>query len=167
MEPPKRFVEKLSLTPEMTVVDFGCGPGFFTVELAKHAGRVVGVDLQADMLKKARRKTEKAGVQNVEFLQSDGASLQLPDASVDLIMLYTVFHEIADPDAAIKEFHRILKPSGRLVIVEVIKKHLIPGAPIQNSAELQAKVEADGYKLQTLTPYRLYGIFFFTKKAPA
>lgn len=40
----------------MTVVDFGCGPGYFTVELAKHARKVITVDVQADMLKKARRK---------------------------------------------------------------------------------------------------------------
>lgn len=77
-------------------------------------------------------------------------------------MLFTVFHEVADTEAALREFHRILKLSGRLTIAESIKKSLT-GAPHQNPAALQAHVEAYRFKLQKMEPYKSYGIFFFTK----
>jgi ubiquinone/menaquinone biosynthesis C-methylase UbiE len=162
IEPPERLVEKLDITSEMTVVDFGCGPGYFTVELAKRAYRVIGVDVQEGMLNRAQRKIQKAGVSNVEFQQSDGKSIQLSDQSVDLIVLFTVFHEVADTKAALKELHRILKAGGRLAIAESIKKSLT-GAPQQNPVALQAYVEASDFKLQKMEPYKSYGIFFFTK----
>jgi len=168
IEPPDQIVGKLMLTSEMTVVDFGCGPGHFILELAKRSRKVVAVDLQAGMLKKAKHKAEKAGVCNVEFLQSNGAAIELPDSSVDLIMLFTVFHEIGDSTTVLKEFSRILKPSGKVAIVEVIKKMYRLAAPLQNPDALQAKVESEGtFKLEKIEPYKSYGIFFFKKNAEA
>jgi ubiquinone/menaquinone biosynthesis C-methylase UbiE len=64
----------------MTVVDFGCGPGYFTVELAKRARKVIAVDVQADMLKKAWRKIERANSKNVEFLQMTAKVFNCPTA---------------------------------------------------------------------------------------
>jgi ubiquinone/menaquinone biosynthesis C-methylase UbiE len=58
----------------------------------------------------------------VEFLQSNGTNIHLKDSSVDLIFPATVFHEIDDSVTVLKEFGRILKPTGKLVIVEIIKK---------------------------------------------
>lgn len=162
-EPPQNLVEKLGVTSEMTAVDFGCGPGYFTVELAKRAGKVVAVDLSEKMLQKAKQKVSKAGLGNTTFLQSDGTSIRLSGSFVDLILLVTVFHEIGDKPTVLKEFSRILGAKGRLVIVEVIKKGPFAFAPLQNPQTLQANVEAEGFKLQELQPYKSYGIFFFTK----
>jgi ubiquinone/menaquinone biosynthesis C-methylase UbiE len=77
-------------------------------------------------------------------------------------VLFTVFHEVADTEAALKEFHRILKPTGRLAIAETIKRSLI-GAPHQDPVALQAHVEVADFKLKKMEPYKSYGIFFFTK----
>ena len=162
-QPPSELVEKLGITLGQTVVDFGCGPGYFTVELSRKAGKVVAVDLSAEMLEKAKRKAAKAGANNIQFLQSNGTSIQLEDGSVDLILLVTVFHEISDTNAVLGEFSRILASRGKLVIVEVIKKGVFPGAPVQNPQTLQANVEAANFKLQQTLPYRNYGVFFFTK----
>jgi ubiquinone/menaquinone biosynthesis C-methylase UbiE len=93
-QPPSELVEKLVINPEDVVVDFGCGPGYYTVEIAKRAKKLIAVDLSAEMLQKAQRKTAKAGAKNVQFLQSNEKNIQLPDGSADKILLVTVYHEI-------------------------------------------------------------------------
>ena len=87
----------------------------------------------------------------------------MSDNSVDLILLVTVFHEVGDSETVLKEFSRILKPNGRLAIVEVIKKGSFAFAPMQNPQVLTAQVEADGFKLQEMKPYKAYGVFLFNK----
>ena len=164
LQPPGEMVEKLAVTTEQTVMDFGCGPGFYTIELAQRAKTVVAMDLQTEMLQRAQRKAAKAGAQNIKFLQSDGKSIQLEDGSVDLILLVTVFHEIADSAAALGEFNRILKPAGKLAIVEVTKKGVFPGAPVQNPQALQAEVESAHFQLNQTQPYKNYSILTFSKK---
>jgi ubiquinone/menaquinone biosynthesis C-methylase UbiE len=165
LQPPSELIEKFGITSDETIVDFGCGPGFFTLEAAKRAKKVVAVDLSPEMLAKAKKKADKASVKNIEFLQSDGKKVQLEDASVDLIFLVTVFHEVGEPQKVLSEFSRILKPTGKLVIVEVVKKGILPGAPVQNPEKLKGEVEDGGFTLAKIEPYKDYGVFFFGKKA--
>ncbi len=116
------------------------------------------------MLKKAQNKAAKAGVKNIQFLQSDGKNLQLEDISVDKILLVTVYHEVGDNETVLKEFNRILKLNGKLIMVEVIKKGIFPGAPIQNPETLKTEIEAGNFQLQQMLPLKNYGVFFFNKK---
>jgi len=164
IQPPSELIEKLGITPNDVVMDFGCGPGYYTVDLAKKVKRVVAVDLSSKMLKKAQNKAAKAGVKNIQFLQSDGKNLQVEDISVDKILLVTVYHEVGDNETVLKEFNRILKLDGKLIIVEVIKKGIFPGAPVQNPETLKTEIEAGNFQLQQMLPYKSYGVFFFTKK---
>jgi len=165
LQPPSELVEKLGINRGDVVMDFGCGPGFYTIELAKKAKKVMAVDLSPEMLKKAQNKAVKAGVKNIEFLQSDGKKLKVDDSSVDLILLVTVYHEVGESQTVLAEFRRVLKPAGKLVIVEVIKKGIFPGAPVQNPEALKAEVEAVNFELEQMQPYKNYGVFFFTKNA--
>jgi ubiquinone/menaquinone biosynthesis C-methylase UbiE len=165
LQPPSELAEKLGISPSDVVMDFGCGPGFYTVELAKKAQKVMAVDLSPEMLKKAQNKAVKAGVKNIEFLQSNGKNIKVEDGSVDLILLVTVLHEVGESQTVLAEFHRILKPTGKLVIVEVVKKGIFPGAPVQNPDAVKAEVEAGNFELQQMQPYKNYGVFFFTKNA--
>jgi ubiquinone/menaquinone biosynthesis C-methylase UbiE len=164
VQPSSELVAKLAVNPNDAVVDFGCGPGYYTIELAKKANRVVAVDLSPEMLKKAQNKAQKAGVKNIQFLQSNGTNIQLENSSVDMVLLVTVYHEVGESEAVLKEFNKILKPQGKLIIVEVIKKSIFPGAPVQNPETLKAEIEAGNFKLEQMQPYKNYGIFFFTKK---
>jgi len=163
IQPPNELVEKLSITENDVVMDFGCGPGYYTIDLAKKAKSVVAVDISPEMLKKAQHKAQKAGAKNIQFLQSDGKHIQVEDGSVDLIFLVTVYHEVGDNEAVLKEFGRLLKPFGKLVIVEVIKKGIFPDAPVQDSKILASEIEAVNFKLQEMLPYRTFGIFLFQK----
>ncbi len=165
IQPPSELIDKLGIAPSDVAVDFGCGPGFFTTELAKRTKKVFAVDISSEMLLKVKNKVTKAKVANVQFLQSDGKNLQLEDNSVDLILLVTVYHEVGDNEAVLKEFHRILKPTGKLAIVEVIKKGALPSAPVQIPEVLKAEIETEDFELQQMRPYKSYGIFLFSKKA--
>jgi ubiquinone/menaquinone biosynthesis C-methylase UbiE len=162
IQPPSELIEKLTINPSDVVVDFGCGPGYYTIELSKKAQKVIAVDISSEMLKKVQNKAQKAGVKNLQFLQSDGQSLQVENESVDLILLVTVYPEVGDYEAVLKEFRRVLKSDGKLVIVEVIKKGVFPGAPIQNPGALKAEIESV-FKHEQTMPYKSYGVFFFTK----
>ncbi len=164
LQPPSKLAQTLEIDLADLVVDFGCGPGFYTIEFCKRAKEVIAVDLQQGMLQRARQKADKVGVTNVRFLQTDGKSLKLHDESADKIVLITVYHEVAEPENVLKDFVRILKLNGRLIVVEVIKKGLIPGAPIQNPAVLQLEIQAGGFELEQMKPYSNYGIFFFAKR---
>jgi ubiquinone/menaquinone biosynthesis C-methylase UbiE len=164
IQPPSELVEKLAINLNDVVVDFGCGPGYYTIELAKKAKMVIAVDLSPEMLKKVQKKAAKARVENVQFLQSNGKSLQLEDSSVDMILLVTVYHEVGESETVLKEFSRVLKPEGKLIITEVVKKGIFPGAPVQNPEALKSEIEAAHFKLEKMLAYKVYGVFFFTKK---
>lgn len=163
-QPPSELIEKLDINPNDVVVDFGCGPGYYTLELAKKTKGAVAVDLSPEMLKKVQNKAAKAGVKNIQFLRSDGKDLQLEDSSVDMILLVTVYHEIGESEAVLKEFSRVLKPKAKLTIVEIVKNSIFPGAPVQNPETLKREIETGNFKLQKTISYKNYGIFFFAKK---
>ncbi len=165
IQPPNEIIEKLGISSNDVVMDFGCGPGYYTIEASKRAKKVLAIDISAEMLKKAKRKAEKNTAKNIQFLQSDGKHIQIEDGSVDLIFLVTVYHEVGDNETVLKEFGRVLKPTGKLVIVEIIKKGIFPGAPVQNAKALTSEIEAANFKLQELISYKSYGVFFFTKKS--
>jgi len=115
--PPTHLLSRLKVGGDDVVVDFGCGPGFYTIPLARIAARTIGVDVSAGMLQRADKNCEKNSVR-VELIQSDGRSIDLEEESIDLILMVHVFHEIGHKEEVLGEFSRILNTSGRLAIVE-------------------------------------------------
>ena len=97
-------------------------------------------------------------------MQSNGTIVLLDEKSVDLILLVTVYHEVGESEAVLKEFDRILKPEGKLVIVEVIKRGIFPGAPVQNPETLKAEVESGNFKLKQMLPYKRLRHFLLYQK---
>ncbi len=146
VDPPRRVVDLLGLTPAHVVLDFGCGPGFYTVEIATRVWKTIGVDISNEMLAKARRAASKASV-SAEFYQTDGQSIPIEDGSVDLILLNHVYHEIEHQDRVLGDFRRILKAQGQLAILERTRaghvSRLLPGPPVMRvSAILEALTKA-------------------------
>lgn len=138
---PKRFIKLLEIRPDWALVDFGCGPGFYTIPFAKVAQRVVAVDAQPEMLKKAEDYARRAGVK-IELVESDGARIPLPSDSFDLVFLNLVYHEISGKKTALAEFRRLLKPGGRVAIREKTENTLLPvGPPIIPVEAIQSALE--------------------------
>jgi len=153
--PPERLIAKLDLGPNDVVVDFGCGPGFYLIPLAKTAGKAIGIDVSNRMLERAANHAKKAKVK-VELLQNDGTNIRLPNNSVNLIVLVHVFHEINDKSTTLKEFRRILKPGGRLVIVEKTRAdRIFPmafGPPTVDEKKVVQEVQQAGFGFTQAIP---------------
>lgn len=110
----------LALLPaEWTVADLGCGTGAVAADLAPRVRRVVAVDQSADMLRAARRRL--APHRNVEIHEARLEALPVADASCDAALAVLVLSYLEDPRAALREAARVLRPGGRLVVVEAAR----------------------------------------------
>jgi ubiquinone/menaquinone biosynthesis C-methylase UbiE len=110
-------IAKAYLRPEMAVADVGAGTGFMAAGLAPLVKRVHVVDGSPAMLEVAKKNLSQFS--NVEYHQSDGASLPFPDESLEAVFANMYLHHIPSPSAAIAEMVRVLRPGGRLVITDM------------------------------------------------
>lgn len=120
------------------VVDLGCGGGmdvFLAARKVGPSGRVIGIDMTAEMLVRARAGQQKLGLTNVEFHQSTIDRLPLPDNSVDCVISNCVINLVADKLAVFREILRVLKPGGRIALSDIALKRPLP-------AEVKQSVEA-------------------------
>jgi ubiquinone/menaquinone biosynthesis C-methylase UbiE/DNA-binding transcriptional ArsR family regulator len=113
-------IEKL-LPQNLTVADIGCGTGSLTFELARFAGKVIGVDLSKEMLRRARAVAKEREVDNVEFRQGDALKLPLDCRSVDAAFCVMVLHFLPDPQRAIADLCRITRPGGSVILVDLVQ----------------------------------------------
>jgi SAM-dependent methyltransferase len=107
------------MPPGLTVADLGCGAGTLAAALAPHVARVIGVDQSAAMLRAARRRL--AGLDNVELHRADLESLPLPPGSCDAALLVLVLAYVPAVAPVLAGAARILKPGGRLVVVDLAR----------------------------------------------
>ncbi len=113
---PTKILRNAGLKSGDQVLDFGCGPGSFSLAAARivgQSGKVYALDIHPLALQSVERKSTKDGLQNIETISSDGAT-GLPDQSVEFVILNDVLHEVDNPDAVLAELHRIMKPEGTL-----------------------------------------------------
>lgn len=107
-----------SLRPGMDLLDAGCGPGTVTVDLARRVapGRVLGVDASADVVARAAARAGESGPSNVAFVVGDVSSLQLADATFDVVHAHQLLQHLAHPVEALVELRRVLRDGGRLAV---------------------------------------------------
>ena len=117
------------LLPELEIADLGCGEGYLTIEASRFAKRVVAVDRSEAVLERAkalakvklaRRSVGEGG--NVEWKRGELENLPLDDASVDVALLSQALHHAADPSKALAEAARIVRPGGRVLLLE-LRRH--------------------------------------------
>ena len=107
------------LLPPLDVADIGCGDGYLTLEMARWARTVVGIDRSEPVLKRAEALAARRRVTNVEWMKGDLSRLPLGDVSVDVALLSQALHHAADPESAVAEAVRILRPGGRLLVLDL------------------------------------------------
>ena len=140
---PQKLSSRLDLTNTSRVLEVGAGSGFYSVEIARRisAGRLELLDLQPEMLDKARRKLEAAGLFNVGYTLADAGDLPLEADSFDVVFLVAVLGEIANQGAFLRQTHRVLKFGGILSISE----HL-PDPDFSPFAKVKSLVEKEGFE---------------------
>lgn len=106
------------LPSNWVVADIGCGTGHMLPQLAAHFRRVVAVEPAAAMLECARQRVAERNLANVELHSGDLSKLPLDKSSCDLVIACLVLHHVPKPADALQEMHRVLRPGGRLIVIE-------------------------------------------------
>jgi ubiquinone/menaquinone biosynthesis C-methylase UbiE len=150
---PLTLLTTAGLAAGQTVLDLGCGAGFFALPAARLVGpqgRVIAVDVQPEMVQATQQAAQAAGCPNLEVLLAPGA-YELPPglAPVDWVILAYVLHEVAEPGRLLQLAAQALQPAGRMLIVEwppLAGDHGPPLAERLASAALAAWYEPLGWR---------------------
>ena len=111
------------------VVDVGCGAGFdsfIAARMVGNGGGVVGIDMTAEMLRKAQGASEVVGLSNVEFRSGVAETLPVDDKWADVVISNGVVNLCPDKLAVFREIYRVLKPGGRLQIADILVEKPVP-----------------------------------------
>ncbi len=138
--------------PDDTVIDLGCGGGFFAVAMAKmvgERGQVIAMDLQKEMLSITREFAAKKGVlDRITLHQCQENDIALPDTQVDFALAFYVVHEVPDRQIFLKQVAELLKPDARFMLIE-------PNHHVTESQFRQILEEAESVGLQYIKPTKV------------
>jgi ubiquinone/menaquinone biosynthesis C-methylase UbiE len=169
-EDPDRMLASLDIKKGAVVADVGAGVGYHVWRLSEivgPTGKVIGEDIQPEMIRMLRKNIDDRKLRNVEIVLGTPSDPKLPENSLDLVLMVDVYHEFADPIAMMGHIRKALKPDGRVVLVEFRKED--PNVPIQplhkmSVLEVRSELESMGLKFEkvlTFLPWQ--HILFFTK----
>lgn len=143
---PEDLVKRLPLKKDSRVLEVGAGSGFYSVAVAKAIleGKLELLDLQKEMLEKARRKMDSAGLKNVSYTAAIADEpVPFENENFDLVFMVTVLGEVKDPDFLIREANRILPRGGTLSVSE----HL-PDPDFVSLNKLRELLEKNGFSFR-------------------
>jgi ubiquinone/menaquinone biosynthesis C-methylase UbiE len=147
---PERLLERFDVRAGMTVADLGAGPGFFTFPLPTRvgaSGQVYATDNSPEIL----RILDGRGLPpQVRPVLAGESRIPIADGVVDLALLAFVLHELVHPEAFLREVRRLLRPSGRLVVLEWVRHEEEMGPPMHerlSSARSAALLAAGGFSV--------------------
>lgn len=146
-------IDNMDIQPDERIADIGAGSGYYTFRMAERApeGKIFAVDLQPEMLSIMRRKIAREGIGNVELVRGSETSPNLPDNSVDLVIMVDVYHELSHPREMMQEIVKALKPDGRFVLLEYrMEDPTVPIKLLHKMSEKQAvkEMRAVGLRLR-------------------
>jgi ubiquinone/menaquinone biosynthesis C-methylase UbiE len=155
--PPGDVIASLNIQKGMTVADVGAGTGYFSIPIADwlgDSGVVHAVDMQPEMLELLKKKLGQEEVlRRIVLHQGTAERVPLPDRGADLVLLANIWHELDSPEAVLEETRRLLKPGGRVAILDWRADFASPPGPPQEhripEAAVCEQLRAEGWLVQT------------------
>ena len=130
-ENPNLAIDLLQLRKNMLVADLGAGTGYFTSKMAPKCSVVYAVDIQQEMLDLNEKQMIKKGIKNVKFILGSNNQTELPQNTLDLVLLVDVYHELENPYEIMNDIKLALNDSGKVVLLEYRKEDLnVPIKPL-------------------------------------
>ena len=117
----QEIVAACQLTPGMTVADVGAGTGLYTRLFAEAVGKegtVYAVDISPKFLEHIEASAKKLGIANVTTVLGTDYSIELPEASADVVFICDTYHHFEYPERMMRSIHKVLKPNGRVVLID-------------------------------------------------
>lgn len=151
--PPYNTIEAFGLSASDTVMDVGCGIGYFTIPMADildKKNKIYALDISDEMLEEVERKANISKIENIITVKVDEYDLKLPEGMCSFAFIANVLHEIEDRNRYINEINRILKTEGKIGIIEWEKKQTEKGPPVEHRAdkiEILNLLESNGFKI--------------------
>ncbi|KOA21443.1 demethylrebeccamycin-D-glucose O-methyltransferase [Clostridium homopropionicum DSM 5847] len=139
--PPEETLAKFNIKDDGTLLDIGCGIGYFTipaVNLVKNH-KVIGIDIVREILEVAEERAK--GISNIEFRQSEEYSFPVENNSIKYSFICNVIHEIEDKEMYLNEIERVLLEGGYLLIIDWDKKEMPVGPPINDRISKNEMIE--------------------------
>ena len=161
---PHDVVMALNLKPMETIADIGAGTGYFARRFTHHAGKVYAVDIDAKLLAIAGKDAPA----NLETVLAAPDDPRLPDRSIDTVFFCEVLHHIENRPAYYARIAKALRPGGRIVVIDFVKKEVPVGPPPGmkiSDEEVVAELKAAGFNLtgrRDILPYQYF--LFFEKR---
>jgi len=115
--PPEKILDEADITEGYKVVDYGCGPGRYTISLAEivgEKGKVYAVDIHPLALKKVEKMGKRKGINNIKTLYAKDIE-KIEENSIDTVILFDVLHDINNKENTLKNIEKLLKPKGKLI----------------------------------------------------
>ncbi len=117
---PEKLLHAGGVAPGQTVLEVGCGTGYFTIPACKmvgESGHIIAIDPVAGYVRRVRKKAQHSGLANVDVLRRDALDTELENESIDVALLYGVLPFPTLPlERLLPEMHRVLKPEGLLAV---------------------------------------------------
>ena len=146
------LLKNMNIQPGDTIADIGAGSGYHVFRMSPMAfkGHIYAVDIQAEMLNEIQSKKEKGNIDNVELVLSTETSINLPENSVDKVLLVDVYHEFNYPKEMMQSIKKALRPNGEIYLIEYRGEDFrVPIKKVHKMTEEQSvkEMKAAGFKL--------------------
>lgn len=114
----RRTLAAARLQPHSRVLDVACGPGIVACAAAAQAGHVTGIDLTGAMIEQGKARQARAGLANMDWRVGDAVHLPFVDDTFDVVLTRYSFHHMIEPMAVLRDMKRVVRPGGRLVVID-------------------------------------------------